>query len=473
VLLFRLLKKEYSLSHLERLWPWLIALKVVVVSVMIMLPLNLPHVWRQVDTLAVAMRYWQRWTIGSDPHPLWPAVLNSGDYFGYMGMELPLVNLMAAPFFAAGPMAGTKISMFALFGLNIILWLLALRVWRGISIGCIDVARALRWLPLIGISAINFGRFLPDTAAMLFCLSGCGLVWKNRLNPIGLGLMAVGTLIKPTACVTFAVLLLKPESLREKTLTVVQPVVAVVITLVYYLRLVPMLDRIEDNDPLFATQLRNPVETISSFFRQPLRILDMIETNIFFPGAMLALGVLLVAGRKTSGVRTMWLVLGLIIMQGLAIVALDGDHSLAHSYYYAGLSPLVVLLTAGLLNLPADNAAFKFAKGFGCLAIILAQLFAAQFDLRSLHFPPKAARMPMFAECSSLKAALPDLPWNQGYVFRTVDHDYPKLGLCFGERTASKTSGYGIFYRDEEIPTDCSDLQASKNFRVVRCREVR
>lgn len=438
---------------------------------MILLPLNLPHVWRQVDTLAVAMRYWQRWTVAGDAHPLWPAVLNSGDFVGYMGMELPLINILTAPLFFAGPMIGTKLAMVALFSMNILLWLLVLRTWKGISVAGIDASRAFSWLPLISVSAGNFGRFLPDTAAMLFCLAGCGLVWKNPRNLLALLLMTVGTLIKPTACVTFAIILLKPGALRGKIADVIQPAAAVALTLGYYLKVVPYLDRAETNDALFATQLRHPVDTLTSFFAEPLRIFNMIETNIFFPGATAALALMLFAGRKVEAVRKMWFVLGMTAVQFLAIAVLDGDHSLAHVYYYAGLSPLVTVLVGGLLTIPAPNSLFRYGKTLACFAVILFQLLSAQFDLRSIHQPPKADRMPAFKECEALKEGLPGLPWNQGYVFRTANHLYPKLGLCFGERTASETSAYGIFYQQEALPEGCATIRESENLRIVACQK--
>lgn len=470
-----------SLEFLQRHYRTLLTLKILAALASILLPLNLPHAWRQIDTLSVGLRYWLRWTHGSDAHLLWPAVLNSGDYIGYMGMEFPVLNILIAPLFAFGPGIGKTLSLFAIFALNISLWLLAVKVWKGIKISDVEVSKALLWLPLFGSVATLYERIIPDTPAMLLCLISCGLIWKDekRFWITAFVLATIGMLIKPPVCVTFGLLLLRPGGISSRIKMALIPAVAVAITVAYFFICVPFLDALETNGYLFATKFRNPIASFTEYFQHPRRILELIDTKLFFPGFIF--GILLITSSKDgrSVLRVLTPLAGVWLLQFLAIVGLDGEHSFVHSYYYSGLAPTSALTVISLLSLLGREQSLSKIARIGsiilCVGILALQIKSAHFNMITLSIlggkPPPAERMPAFSECDELKQKASTVPWGTDLVFRTEQHTYPKLGLCFGERTGSKISTYGLYYLNETVPEDCVAIAQSTNLQVVTCNK--
>jgi hypothetical protein len=88
------------------------------------LSLTPPHLWRQIDTLSVSLRYYLRWFVESGSPLFLPAVLNSGDSLGIMPMEFPLLNILFAPAFGLGPYYGKVLCLIAyvLFVFGFSLW---------------------------------------------------------------------------------------------------------------------------------------------------------------------------------------------------------------------------------------------------------------------------------------------------------------------------------------------------------------
>lgn len=452
------------------IWTGLLALKAVATIIMINLTLNLPHVWRQVDTLGVSFRYWQRLTTSHDAHPFWAAVLNSGNFVGYIGMELPVINILTAPAFYFGTAAGVKLAACLLILVNIILWLIAVRVWEGIQVNGVPLAKALLWLPLVGITSLFFGRFIPDAPAMLCCLIGTGLIWKNPRSFGGLLFAVVGLLIKPQVFVIFALLLLRNGRIRNFSPNyAVIPSVATGTAALYVLRVIPLLDAIEANPRLFETSLRSPLPTFISFFENPMRTFSVIDQNMFFPGFLLMLVLLVLTSGKGFLFSSISSVLVVLSLQIVAVAVLVGDHALAHSYYLIGTAPVVVLLFYKIFSYPFESRIQKiFIRVVGVL-FITNQVGAACFDMRSIIAPPQAERMPSLSECAALKSESPEVPWGQHLVFRTIDHKYPKLGLCFGERTGTEHAAFGFYLKSESIPVKCRVLKQGININIVTC----
>jgi hypothetical protein len=182
--------------------------------VALFLPLGHPHVWRQMDTLGVSLRYWLRWSVESpSPWPLLPAVLHSGDSSGIMAMEWPLLNIVAAPLFALGPAWGTALARGLVLALNIALLLWNMKIWKGQTPGGIDASRSFRWMPLIGPGLVFFPKFIPDVVAMLFVLAGTGFLYQKKARGWASLLLLSGLLMKPTSVIVLALLLLSCASL--------------------------------------------------------------------------------------------------------------------------------------------------------------------------------------------------------------------------------------------------------------------
>ncbi len=194
---------------------WIIALlslRAVLALTRAFLPPNNPHAHRQTDTLAVSMRYFSRWFLEDNlRQPLLPAVLNAGDAYGIMRMELPLLNLLGAPAFALGPDLGQIAACIIVFTWHALLLFANYRVWRHIQIGNINAGIAVLLLPLLSIGDQYYSRYMPDVTAMSLVLLAIGLSWHRPRLFWSTILAAVGMSIKPPAVALFGLLLLRPK----------------------------------------------------------------------------------------------------------------------------------------------------------------------------------------------------------------------------------------------------------------------
>lgn len=462
--------KAFKWKNIDNYWLHLIIFKLTALMILNLIPFDFPHVWRQVDTMAVAMRYWQRWTLELDPYPLLPAVLNSGDSIGYMGMEFPFINLIVAPLFYFGPSLGVTLARLFLLSFNILLWLWAVRAWRGIVINGVDAGKAFKWLPLLGLTANYMGRFIPDTSAMLLCLIGCAYIWKHNTSLLGFVLLVLGILIKPPALISCGILLLRSGDIKTRFKHLTLPTLAILSASIYYILAVPALNQIESNPSLFATTPRHPIYSFLEFFSEPLNILKLLSGNVIFPGGLFAITLLMILGRKNYSIRGLFPYLYILTLMMIGVAVLDGSHSFIHAYYHMGLMPIVALLFYGLTKAKLNNKLLRGTQSLLILAFLIFQLTTVQFDLRNIFGPVKAERMPAMTECQDLKKNLPDLPWNQAKIFKTGHHQYPKLGLCFSERTGHDVNAeYGLYYLSEALPSNCIKIRNSKNLQVAKC----
>ena len=456
-----------------RLWPHLIALKVLAFVMMAFQPLNLPHLWRQIDTLGVGMRYYLRWARGFDQFSLLPAVLNSGNFVGFMGMELPLLNIATAPLFIAGPEWGTRLAILGVIALNFALWGLAWRIWKSHEIVGVDMGEAIKWLPLLGLSAVYMGRFIPDTPAMFLALIGVGLLSKNCLSPWGILALSLGTLMKPPVFLLASLLFLGGKDPRVILKFLIGPTIAFALTVGYYLVLVPRIDAIEANQPLFFTSLRNPVDALLGFFTETQRIFRLGQSLVFPGGVISGILVLALSLRfRPQLIKEALLPLGIVLSYILGIAALDGAHSFTHSYYHMCAMPIVSLLFVTILRRsPAkDQHLYILAHSLFVLSFIVFQITRFTFDNRYLLSRSKQARGPDFKVCQELKDKTPALPWHQNYVFRSnSSRAYPLLGLCFGERTGSTDSRYALLLASEANPRDCKIIARAKHIKITDC----
>ena len=437
------------------------------------LPFDFPHIWRQVDTVGVAMRYFSRFALetgvesGNSWLPL-PAVLNSGDELGIMRMEFPLLNLMTAPFFAAGPALGKTFATIFVAALYFGLSLLCVKVWKGKKVAGIDAGPAMLLLPIFSISGIYSGKFMPDYLSMVLMILGVGLSWHDERPVKSLGsflLCALGMLVKPPAIIVFALFLTAEKPIRRILKASVWAAPAIVVALAYYTAGLKMLAQLEGPTSLFAVQFRDPLMSLLSVLERPREMAAFLFNKPFFPGGMVlvvAFCVLTYWKTKRWPFAALWWV---ALIQMLAVALLDGEHAFIHNYYYIGCSVTFCLIAWGFLQ-EAKHRLWHWAA----FAIAAGGLFdLSYFDLRGFLPNKIALTSPPFAECSLLRERNPDFPWKQGVVFRSPQEVYPSLGVCFGERQNSKTSSVAFFWADEGMPFGCREIDRTARIQLARC----
>lgn len=452
------------------------------------LPFDLPHVWRQVDTLGVSIRYWLRWTQEPDlMHPLVPAVLNSMDGYAIMPMEFPLVNLLGAPFFAFGPAIGKNLASLTLVILNFALTWLCYRNWRSKRILGFEAGPAFLLLPVVGISSTFVTKFMPDYLAMVLALLGSGLLWEcvspnaradaSRASRVALlvgalALIALGLLVKPTAVTVLVLLLLLDGLLKHKMQAALWSLIPLAAAGFYYTLGLQWIASLQDTAGLFAVAPRQPLTSLVEFLTEPKALFKLVfEDVLFIAGPVLvALGAALLSGLYRKAVL---ILAGAIAVQLIAIGALDGSHSFVHSYYHIGTAPVVVLvllfLVQGLLfedvaqQWPKRRRALLVLFGLGALSLIYQNLF---FELRSLS-ARRASKFVWPSEIEDLKSRNPNFPWGRGYTFRASRAlAYPNLGIHFGEREGSSTAEFG-FYLTQEVPLECNVVDQTGSVSLV------
>jgi hypothetical protein len=434
--------------------------------VALFLPLGHPHVWRQIDTLGVSLRYWLRWTVEApSPWPLLPAVLHSGDASGIMAMEWPLLNILAAPLFAFGPALGTTLARAFVLALNLSLVLWNLRVWRGQNPGGVEASRSFRWMPLIGLGLIFFPKFIPDATAMLLVLAATGFLYQNTRHGLATVLLLCGFLMKPTSVIVLALLLLAPrvfEVLRSGFLPIAS---AFVVTVLYYMKGTRWIQSLAGGESLYRVDPQNPWQSLREFLHGVPQLADLFLQGLSFY-AGLPLLLLLMLFRQIRPLGRIWL---LLVLQILAIGLLDGAHSFYHRYYFMGTLPFICLLFQGAvddLGLSLAKRRIRFA-----LLLLLAGSAATHmaYEWRPFYIKTPAERFLSFRDCEELKSRLPNWPWEQDTVFRTRPRPYPLVGLCFGERIGSESSAFGLFVDSDPLPEGCREVQRAGHVIGARC----
>lgn len=278
-------------------------------------------------------------------------------------------------------------------------------------------------------------------------------------------------LIKPPVVVTCAILLLKTGHLKERLRLLIMPFLAALTAGLYYIFAIPALNKLETSDKLFATNPRHPLYSFLEFFSEPLNVLKLISGNLIFPGGAFALALLFIIGRKNEAIKRFYPFLYILILMMMGIAVLDGSHSFIHAYYHMGLMPVIALLFYGIVKTKMDQKISYYLQNLLILSFVVFQITTTQFDLRNISGPVKASRIPAISECQNLKQSLPELPWNQAEVFKTEPHTYPKLGLCFSERTGHNVDAeYGFYYLTETLPGNCIQIGKSENLQVVKCK---
>lgn len=448
----------------DRLVRTLLRFRLAVLVAAALLPFSMPHVHRQTDTMGISARYWSRWALERDArYPLLPAVLNSGDSDGILATELPLLNLVTAPCFALGKHAGRAAAMLFLLLLLSGLWRAALAAWKGQEITGVDAARALRFLPLLSLSAVYAGKFMPDLPAMLLVLVGTGLLFGGRRLALAGGLVCAGLLVKPTSVVVLGLLLLHSRR-RDVARAALGPVgAALAATLVYYLVAVPAVAKLESTPWIqFAVKLQPVTSNLASFLAAAPRYLtSLLLKRMFFLGGAVVVAAIHLTARKRA-TRPAW---ALLLAQALAVGALGGFPVYIHDYYFIGLAPTACVLFAAAWEARAP----RWLGALLALGLALTALDLSWNDVGVFGRSQKARLFRLDRQCRLLVSRNPELPWGQGLPFRSEREGYPELGLCFLERSASSSARYGFFRTSTTPDAGCEIIDTMSEVNLVRC----
>ena len=430
-------------------------------------PITSPHVWRQVDTLSVAFRYWQRFSL-EENHALWffPAILNSADTYGYMLMEFPLLNLLLSPAFMFGIEIGRIIAHVLLVLLVVTLGMSNFRIWQRVRLPLFGenrmemIAWASALFPFFSFCSGFTFKCIPDVISVQLVILSLGLLLRNHLG-VAIFCAVLGCLMKPVSIFAFgffAIFFIEGRKSLSLKVTGVFCLCAVS-TLYYYGKFLPSFAHLIELEGKFAVNPRSFLVNILSLKNQSwLSVLDFFNFHFFVPWALV---VLLFFNYKKLRLR---FVLGMIALQLLAVILVDGSHAFVHAYYFSCAAPLATYLFFRLLG---SN------QVLGAIILILtlvrtSENIAADFK----NFDKSSKVAVMFDECEKFKLEHAEFPWGRNYVFRSSEEMYPLLGLCFGERQDSKKSQFGFFYLNDNLPSDCLEISRQREIKIVRCTRV-
>lgn len=430
-------------------------------------PITSPHTWRQVDTMATALRFARRWTVEMTDFSWWmPAVLNSGSTRGIMAMEFPAMNMLGALGFVV---AGTHIDLGRRLAQGLVvvtvsgLIYLAGRVWRDADQKPEGMVPAALLAASCSFAIPFTAKFMPDITAMLLALIGTAGVW--RLRAWGVLPLALALLMKPTSGIVAALLLLHPLQMRVWGKQLVLVVLALVPAGIWYFEVTQYLKSLQEIPSLFELfQDRDAVAWLAKFWLSA-EMWDLFSFHLVFQFGWVLLWLAL-GFTKDRARRLMMLKLwGILIIQGSLIGVLSGHHARLHAYYLVGAAPTLALLIYHAWHaMPSSWVRVVLALG---LFIHVGE--AAVADMSGIWNPGLGAGW--FAECRELREKSPDAPWHQGLAWRTPREEYPLIDLCIGERGQSSVGAWGVFRVEQPTPADCRDAAATSRLKLVRCSE--
>jgi hypothetical protein len=245
--------------------------------------IDLPHAIRQTDTLSVAIRYWSRWFYEfHDPHPLIPALLNSGTSQGYMPSEFPIQTLLSAPFFYFGPYYGKVLSCLFVWSIVTFLIIINVKIWKKINICEINGASLMLLIPLVSVTTQLSWRFMPDFIAFQLCLVAIGMTWDKNISIKPFFLSLIGLLLKPITILTFAIYLLHSKLLK-KTYNLLWLLPAISLAYLYYDQGIKYIDTFRDLPSYFAVHNRMGFNQLYQFFLDYDKLFEFLNYFFIFP----------------------------------------------------------------------------------------------------------------------------------------------------------------------------------------------
>jgi hypothetical protein len=459
-----------------------------------------PHIIRQNVTISVSQSYAILWKTSDnrnsniqDKKPwlenLLPHSLAAGDRTGLLEMEFPFVNILTAPALLIKDITTARIlARLILVLLVLIVFFGTLKVWDNQYILGIPVKMSLSIFPLLSLTQPYLQRFMPDFISVLFCLLAIGSFYRNPRSVFGricAGLfLTLGLLIKPTSIVTLFILpLMEPlfslKFIRRHWLWLSS---AILITGIYYVYGLKWIREHSDLPPYVKTEFRNPIHSLGEFLSHPKALFNLVNDGLLFPGMIYFLMAYFLyrcfhflKNPKKKNTETnfgafvsnnqMKLIL-IIFLQIISIAFLDGSHAFIHNYYFLGLGfTLSLLLTSYLLQFRGVQSAFTIAT-IGIL--IFSNLENQFYELRDLFIHRSDSTHSFWQNCATLKKRHPELPWNQGFRFRSPEHPTSEWGVCFGEIQGSTTSQYGFSTVHEPL-LGCEAIASEADLILYRC----
>jgi hypothetical protein len=453
------------------------------------LPFDLPHIIRQTDTISVAMRYWSRWVY--EPYTdniFYPAVLNSGQSYGFMPMEFPILNMVTAPFFFFGPYIGKILACLFICFLVLFFTYINLRVWKNIKILGISAFNMILLFPIFSFSASIGWRFIPDFIAVQLCLIAIGLSWEKvtYIKPFFLTLL--GLLLKPVTVVVFPLFLLN-KNIFKSAYNLFWLVPATLLSFLYYTKGIAYLEKLREIPTNFGVHKDIGLSSLIDLFSHYNEFLEFINYHPLFPYGIVLVSVIYlfyIIRRFAFYHFQLWIV---ILIQIIMIGILDGTHSIVHFYYWFGIAPSFCLLALGTWDiLSKDSNYFKIFLKVLFFGIFVARFFeVCYFDTRLLFHPDRRVNTDVpFVDCFLLKNRNPEFPWNKGYVFFSENTEAPYLGACFGERTNYPSENlqesfenpklkdkyrYGLITIKTKLPHHCNVIDRSGKVVIIKCDE--
>lgn len=459
------------------------------------MPINAPHNWRQTDTIGVTLSYWIRWNTSSTTPWYIPSVLNSGDTNGVMPMEFPILNIINAPFFYFGPYWGKVLSGLFVSFVVLCLIFVNLKIWKNTIIQGVPVFESILLFSIFSYSAQFLYRFMPDSISIILCLISVGITWNNKKYILPFILSTIGLLMKPTSIIIF-VLYLAHKNKLLKLINLIWMLPSIIISYLYYIYGVKYISTYQEMTGLFYVQKRPFFKSIKEFFSQYINVINNLNNySLFNYGFLFSIIVIFYYFFKEKKIYFYWLWITATV-QFIIIAGLDGAHAFVHYYYMAGISPTMSLIAIGIWNLLKSKilkaiAFLIFIKMFISICMLdifginlansIKNLFTVKNNKINNNYIPKnvpnspgepaaiRADDSPFKICAKLKERNPDFPWNKGYIFQSTNTYYPSLGLCFGEREASKSSNFGFFYKSLPIPKTCIITDSEETIAIGKC----
>jgi hypothetical protein len=439
--------------------------------------------WRQVDTIGVAVRYAHRWMFEPNGPPFWaPAVINSGDTQGIMAMEFPLLNVLGA----GGVYLGERLFGSYLWGLR-----LAQLIHWSFVIGLVVLAYLIwkkqdggrwRWMPFMAV-LMSYGapftaKFMPDLPAMLFVVVGVGLILRHQFFVAALPI-ALGLLMKPTSCIVLVLVALPVFLLQSPWKTIFEPkkIFAVASALIpaglWYTVVVEKLHSMQESESLFAiANDPHPIDRLHNFFTK-MSILESWDFHGYFQGASAVVIIGSILFWSSVGPwRHLLGLFAIVFIQSLVIGALSGHHSDIHSYYLIGLSTTFscILILLWRHDYGSKERYAQMWRMVIALGITARTLEYMQHDMSGAYTANQGYSH--FVDCAELKAkAGSEIPFHQNVVFRTPKTEYPLTELCFGERGGSQSNPWGLFPKFIAAPEGCKTLSEGQKYKIVHCHQ--
>ena len=415
-----------------------------------------PHVIRQIDTLAVSMRYYFDLFLAESISwsSFLPKVLSAGDKVGVSPMEFPILNLLISPAFIFGPEYGKSIARLILVIVVIALTFAHYRLWKGYRYKGIDFEKASMLIPIFGVAQIYFEKFMPDFLAFILVSLSVGLCRKYEGRTLlKFFLSMFGLLIKPPAVLAFGpLLLIKPfKEVLKDVATWIFP--AFLITVLYYTLGIKALKELMDMEPYFLVHFRSPMQSLVDFFGSPKEVWNLLNKSIFpsYTFVIFAIWDLFHRFKKTgnSFPLELW---ALFALQILGVVFIDGGHVFVHGYYALSTTFVACFFLAYFL----DHSNKRLA--------IFVTLVLLGYNVECVIQRSKPFwRGNLFTQCEEIRK---NTNIQYGQRIRTSFSHWPEIGLCLGNIQNSVSAQYGVYYKNQS-PREGEAIFETKDLIVI------